>query len=344
MMKNQSDEMKPQKRTEGSPRYFDLAHRCMEISGVMFLALDTKGKIILINRRGREIIGYEEKDLIGKNWFDTCLPAGNREEVKRIFEKLIAKKSGPVEYWQNPILTKSGKERIIAWHNSIIEDGTGRVTGTLSSGEDITQQKRSEKALDKSETQYRLLAENISDVIWVRDMNFKPTYISPSVIKLRGYSVEEAMAQAIDESMTPDSADLARKVLKEEIAIERREKKDISRSRTIEVEMKCKDGSTVWVETKMSFLRDKDDEPIGILGVSHDIIERKRVQEEREKVISELQGVLQKLKILRDLIPICSSCRKIRNDKGEWQSVELFFKDNFEVEFKHEFCPDCAKR
>jgi len=270
----------------------DRSSRYLDIAEVILVALNSKGEICMINRKGSQILGYEKEELIGKKWFDTCLPISSRKEVENVFQRLVAGDIEPVEYWENPVLTKSGQERIIAWHNSILRDEAGRIDGTLSSGEDITERKRAEEALKESEKRYRLLAENATDVIWVRDMNLRLTYISPSVKKLRGFSVEEAMAQTIDENMTAASAEVSRKALIECLAIESQEKKDLSRPGTIEVEMKRKDGSTVWVEVKMSFIRKKDNQPVGILGISRDITERKRAEEalrESEEQIYHMQ-------------------------------------------------------
>ena len=129
---------------------------------------------------------------------------------------------------------------------------------------------------EESERQYRLLADNVSDVIWTMDMNLRYTYISPSVMRMRGYSTEEAMAQTLDEVLPPASLEIATKAFNEELVIEDMEQKDLSRSRTLEVEQKCKDGSTIWTELTVSFLRNTDGQPIGILGIARDITERKR--------------------------------------------------------------------
>jgi diguanylate cyclase (GGDEF)-like protein/PAS domain S-box-containing protein len=135
------------------------------------------------------------------------------------------------------------------------------------------------RALEESEKRYRLLAENASDIIWTMDMNLRLTYESPSVVRIRGYSPEEAMTQTMEETLTPASIEVAAKALAEELAIEQAEDKDLSRSRTLELEHTCKDGSTVWLEVTTNFLRDEDGRPVGILGVSRDISERKRAEE-----------------------------------------------------------------
>ena len=135
------------------------------------------------------------------------------------------------------------------------------------------------KKLRESEERYRLLANNVTDVIWIRDMNLNLIYISPSVKDQQGYTAEEVKARTIEESWTADSLKYIREVFVEELEKEKDKKKDMNKSRTIEVEAKCKDGSTIWTEAKMSFLRDKKGEPIGIIGVTRNITERKIAEE-----------------------------------------------------------------
>ncbi|MCK4596644.1 PAS domain S-box protein, partial [bacterium] len=133
----------------------DKAQTYLDVAGAIFVAIDTDQKVSLVNKKGCEILGYKEEKIIGKNWFDNFLPEAVRDEVKSVFTKLMAGEVEPVEYFENPVLTKSGEKRIITWHNAILKDEMGTILGVLSSGEDITEHKQAEEALRKSEEQLR---------------------------------------------------------------------------------------------------------------------------------------------------------------------------------------------
>lgn len=149
-----------------------------------------------------------------------------------------------------------------------------------------------EESLRASEGRYRLLAENVTDVIWTTDLKLRFTYISPSIARQRGYSAEEVMVQTIKETVTPAFHEIIMKALAEEMEIEKAGEADPLRSRTLELEARCKDGSTLWTEARMSFLRDEDGRVTGILGVTRDISERKRAEEELQQSYTRLQTAL----------------------------------------------------
>ncbi len=144
------------------------------------------------------------------------------------------------------------------------------------------------EALRKSETNYKLLADNAHDIIFTMDTNLCFTYISPSIERIRGYTVEEAMSQTPVDALTPASLDVALKVFAEEMEIEKRDAMNLWRTRTLELEEYCKDGSTIWTESTLSPLRDGENKLAGFLGITRDISERKRVDNERVKLEAQL--------------------------------------------------------
>ncbi|MCF6266830.1 MAG: PAS domain S-box protein [Desulfuromusa sp.] len=124
-------------------RQKETAQQYLDIAGVMFGALNRQGEIILMNKKGYQIFGYPEGELLGRNWFEVCLPEAVRTEVKEVFRQLMNGDLKPLEFYENAILNSAGEERIIFFHNTLLQDETG-ISGILFSGEDITDRKQVE--------------------------------------------------------------------------------------------------------------------------------------------------------------------------------------------------------
>jgi PAS domain S-box-containing protein len=139
------------------------------------------------------------------------------------------------------------------------------------------------ETLKKSEERYRLLAENMSDTIWLMDMNLKNVYISPSVVNLRGYTLEELNELPLDQQMMPESLARAMRVFADALSPERLAQPDQPITITAELEFYKKDGSTFWSENTFVLIRDADGTPVNILGSGHDITERKQTEEKLRK-------------------------------------------------------------
>jgi len=139
----------------------DRAQKYLDVAGVTLVALDAKQKVSLINKRGCEILGHPEEEIIGKNWFDNFVPDRVRSEVVAVFNKLMAGEIELVEYYENSVLTKTGGELLIAWHNTVLTDERGNTIGILSSGEDITER----RLLWKRMIEYEELSKLKSDIL-----------------------------------------------------------------------------------------------------------------------------------------------------------------------------------
>ncbi len=162
----------------------------LDIADVMLIALDRKGCITLINKKGCAVLGYEERELIGAHWISTCVPLRVRDEVEIGWQGLIRGEC-LFEHYENPVVTKQGEERIIAWHNAAMRDDAGAVTGVLSSGEDITERKKAQKALRESEARYRSLFENSFEAILLTSPGGRIWAASPEACRLLGWGEEE---------------------------------------------------------------------------------------------------------------------------------------------------------
>lgn len=181
-----------------------------EVLDLIFVVLDRNGKIMRINQKGAEKLGYTKEELMDKDWIDTVIPEKDRERMKVIFDIII---SGEIEipsYFENKVLRKDGSERIFAWHNTVLRDTEGKIIATVSAGEDIT--------------------------------------------------------------------------------------------------------------------------------------DKKVYDENREKLIEELQKALENIRTLKGLIPICAWCKKIRNDEGYWMKLEMYLREHTEAEFTHGMCPECYEK
>jgi len=182
--------------------------KLLDIAGVILIALDVDQTVSLINKKGCKVLGYEYSEIIGKNWFADFLPERDREKTKAAFTELIAGNIEPIEYFENYILTKDNKEKLIAWHNSILRNDKGEIISTLSSGEDITERKQAEEALQEAEERYRNLFEE-APVMYVitRHRDGKPHIVDCNdlFVSSLGYSREQVLNRPIADFYTPES-------------------------------------------------------------------------------------------------------------------------------------------
>ncbi len=135
------------------------AETYLNIAGTLFVVIDSSEKVVLINRRGCEILECDKEMVIGKNWFDTFIPAMDRKGERLFFSRFFSGRGQAIEYRESSVMTAEDKERIIAWHHTVLTDESTGATVILSSGEDITSRIEYERALEKYQGKLEQLVE-----------------------------------------------------------------------------------------------------------------------------------------------------------------------------------------
>lgn len=128
----------------------DKAQQYLDIARVFILSINSDENVSMINKTGCKLLGEEESNIVGKNWFDNYIPEKTKEKTRIVFQKIVQGEIELQNCLENSIITKNGEERIISWYNACLYDANGAIIGTLSSGVDVTEQKRTNSELKQS--------------------------------------------------------------------------------------------------------------------------------------------------------------------------------------------------
>jgi PAS domain S-box-containing protein len=275
------------------------AQTYFDVAGVVLVVIGADQNVTMINRMGCKLLGYKEKEIVGKNWFDNFVPKEDKEQMRKLFRKFLKGEKITDVFRESEVVTRKGERRVISWNSSEIRDVEGKISAILSSGEDITEKMIAEKALKESESKFRMLAENASDVVY--RFSVYPTsgyeYVSPSVYPLTGYTPEEFYADPYlgFKIIHPDDVPLlgnSEQVLKEQTA------RDIMTPALVSRWIR-KDGTVIWIETRNKPII-RNGKLFAIEGISRDITAQKQSEqelkesEERFKIISNatFEGII----------------------------------------------------
>ncbi|MGZ6248767.1 MAG: PAS domain-containing hybrid sensor histidine kinase/response regulator [Syntrophales bacterium] len=263
-----------------------------------YIELDLTGRLTFFNEAARRFLGHSKEETLGMH-YKKYTDKGTSDKIFKLYNEVFRTHT-PRAQFEWDVVSKDGTKRAVEGSASFIADAEGRPAGFRGLFRDITDSKRAREDLQKSEERYRLLAENANDMIYSLDMNLKLTYVSPSVSRILGYSVEEAMAFTTSEIFTPASFEPAMQKFAEEMAKESSGQYDRDRSVILEIEMFHKDGSIIPFEIHYSFLRDPEGRPTGILAIARDISEHKQ-QAEKQKILQERLQRAEKMEALGTL-------------------------------------------
>jgi two-component system sensor histidine kinase/response regulator len=274
-----STDITERRRTEEALRESTDRYRTMfENTGTSMILIEEDTTISMVNQEFVRTTGYSREETEGRmRWPRLVHP----DDLPRMMQQHTLRRERPVEAlpgYEMRMVTKGGNVRDMLLTIDLVP-GTRR---SIASVIDITERKLAEAqreqaaaALRASEEKYRLLTENSDDVIWTVDTNLRFTYMSPSITKLRGLAVEEALQEPLDRVMTPDSL---RRLMAIYQQVMPRVLQGENLTPRLELEQYRKDGSTVWTEASIHTLRDSDGHLTGFVGVSRDISDRKKAE------------------------------------------------------------------
>lgn len=268
----------------------ETAERYLNVAAEIIISLNAEGNITMLNESGHNILGYENGDLIGKNWFDTCVPESIRNDIKVVFKKLIQGEIEPVKTYENPIITKDGSEKIILWHNSLLKDKKGVIYGTLSSGEDITERKLAEKALSESEQFNRAVIENSPLGISVRNRNGKLLSVNKAWQEI-WHIPEETLQEYLDTDSKELKFDKRDSYLSKWQSDVEKVYREGGKLYIPEIRLdNHRSGEPRWVSQMFYAINDEHDNVDRVVIITNDITERKLAEER----ITEQQYLFEK--------------------------------------------------
>jgi PAS domain S-box-containing protein len=231
-----------------------------------------------------------------------------------------------------------GNPRHVEVHAHPILDEEGNVCRMIEYTLDITKRKRAEEALRKSELKLRSVTESAKDAIISADTNGIIISCNKASQNLFGYEKQEIIGRPLTVLMPESFIESHKKAIADHV------KTGESRvvGQTVELTGLTKGGLEFPLELSLSTWQ------VGgetyYTGIIRDISKRKQIEEERNQLIKNLQDSLAKIKTLSGMLPICASCKKIRDDKGYWNQIETYLRNHSKAEFSHGICPECAQK
>lgn len=306
---------------------FDLA-----VDGIFIL--DMQGHFLDVNRTAYERLGYTKEEILSLNIMELDPPE---------FAVHVPKRLEQIQQQDHAIFEsahyRKDKSIMPVEINSRAMEYKGQKV-FFSVIRDITERKVLEKELTLQKQMLEDITQGITESIMLLSKDFKILWANKAALRQTGLSLEELMESHCYE------------------ATHRRERPCEASGYPCPVIELIKtgvpsvkehmhyaaNGDKMFVEVSAYPVRDESGEIVSFIHISKDITERKRKEEERERLMLELQQSIAKVKTLSGLLPICASCKKIKDDQGYWSQIEAYIRDHSEAEFTHGVCPECAKK
>ncbi len=294
----------------------------VENAADLILVIKQDGEILFMNRTPP---GLTVQEVLGKSAYDYIEPEHwdmVQSAVAGVFRTGV-----PAQYeiWAR------GPHNTRAWYSTRVaplkQDGV--ITAASVIARDITDKKRTQEALRESEKQYRDLVDNSPVAVYKSNIWGDILFANEALARLTGYESPAALRKegVLRTYKSGSDREVLLNILREHGKVS-----------NYEFDLRRKDGGTIRVMLNAVL------EGETLTGMILDITERKKAEEERERLILELKEALAKIKTLSGMLPICSWCKKIRDDTGYWRQIESYIRDHSEAEFTHGICPECAAK
>jgi two-component system, cell cycle sensor histidine kinase and response regulator CckA len=267
------------KQAENSLRESEAKYRRLNESLMDgFVRLDMQGNIIEWNSTYQDMVGYEKDELRSVTYMQLTPERWHAFEAKIVAEQVLPR--GYSDVYEKEYRRKNGEVFPVELRTSLLRDDAGAPMWMWAIVRDLTERKRAEESLRKSEEQYRLIADSTTDVIWLFDLTTdRYIYVSPSVERLLGYNVEEALRLTMKELLTPESYRILEDSLPKRLAA-LAAGDESARTQTYEMDHPRKDGSIVTAETVATLIADEQNRLKHMQGITRDISERRLLQKQ----------------------------------------------------------------
>ena len=245
----------------------------------------------------------------------------------------------PVLNKEEYYLDKNGQKCWLNTSKLPLRDEKNQIIGLVGIGRDITQRKLVEESLQHERNLLRTLIDNLPDMIFFKDVKGRYVLNNQSHLRSLGLKQQEDLIGKTTFDFNPP--ELAKSYTEDELRVIQSKHEMLDKE---ELAAHKDTGERRWHLTSRVPLIDNQGNVTGLVGIARDITEHKRAEAERERLIKELQDAIADIRTLSGLVPICASCKKIRDDKGYWTQLEAYLQAHSQARFSHGVCPDCMKK
>jgi len=267
------------KKAEDGQRRTEIYYRALfEQTHDAIFIVDLEGRHLAANQRAADMLGYKVHEMAGLPVAATSAQAEQSEDIVR---RLLQGEAIPS--YERIFRKKDGTHILAEVNVELVKDVDGKPIHIQSVARDISERKKVEDDLKKSESKYRLLADNMSDIVWLMDMDLNIIYISPSTTKIQGYTLAEIQSLTLKDQLTADSYERAMALYMTELPPIASTQPFPELIYDLDLEFYKKDGTTYWSSNTLKLILDESGRPINILGIGRDITNKKLAEEELRK-------------------------------------------------------------